>query len=57
MRTLVHLSDIHFGRVDATIIEPLIALVTDLKPHVVTVSGDLTQRGGSHAVVKRHLQH
>ncbi len=48
MRTLVHLSDIHFGRVDAAIIEPLIALVAELKPHVVTVSGDLTQRARSH---------
>ena len=47
MRTLVHLSDIHFGRVDAAIIEPLIALVAGLKPDVVTVSGDLTQRARS----------
>jgi 3',5'-cyclic AMP phosphodiesterase CpdA len=47
MRTLVHLSDIHFGRVDEAIIEPLIALVADLKPDVVTVSGDLTQRARS----------
>ncbi len=47
MRTLVHLSDIHFGRVDAAIVEPLIALIADLKPNVVTVSGDLTQRARS----------
>lgn len=47
MRTLVHLSDIHFGRVDAAIIEPLIDLVDDLKPDVVAVSGDLTQRARS----------
>ena len=47
MRTLVHLSDIHFGRVDATIIEPLVALIAELKPDVVTVSGDLTQRARS----------
>ncbi len=47
MRTLVHLSDVHFGRVDATIIEPLIALIAELKPDVVTVSGDLTQRARS----------
>ncbi len=38
MRTLVHLSDIHFGRVDTAIIEPLIALVADLKPDVVAIS-------------------
>ncbi len=47
MRTLVHLSDIHFGRIDAAIIEPLVALVAKLKPDVVTVSGDLTQRARS----------
>lgn len=44
MRTLVHLSDIHFGRVDEAIIEPLIAKINDIKPDVVAVSGDLTQR-------------
>ena len=47
MRKLVHLSDIHFGRVDAEIIEPLIKLIADLKPDVVAVSGDLTQRARS----------
>jgi len=47
MRTLVHLSDVHFGRVDAAIIEPLIKTVSDLKPDVVVVSGDLTQRARS----------
>jgi len=47
MRTLVHLSDIHFGRVDAAIIKPLIELVADIKPAVVAVSGDLTQRARS----------
>nr|MBA3439019.1 metallophosphoesterase [Pyrinomonadaceae bacterium] len=44
MRTLVHLSDIHFGRVDYAIIEPLITSVHDVKPDLVAISGDLTQR-------------
>lgn len=44
MRTLVHLSDLHFGRVDGALIDPLIKLVTQIKPDVVVVSGDLTQR-------------
>src|SRR5258706_15051509 len=44
MRTLVHLSDIHFGRVDQAIINPLIQTICDLNPAVVAVSGDLTQR-------------
>jgi 3',5'-cyclic AMP phosphodiesterase CpdA len=44
MRTLVHLSDIHFGRVDYDLIEPLVAIVAEIKPDVTVVSGDLTQR-------------
>ncbi len=47
MRTLVHLSDLHFGRVDDALIDPLIKLVTQIKPDVVVVSGDLTQRARS----------
>lgn len=44
MRTLVHLSDLHFGRVDATLLEPLRKAVDALQPVVLVVSGDLTQR-------------
>ena len=47
MRTIVHLSDLHFGRIDQAIIEPLAATVTEIKPDVVVVSGDLTQRARS----------
>ena len=47
MRTLVHLSDLHFGRSDAAILSPLLATVTHAKPDVVVVSGDLTQRARS----------
>ncbi len=44
MRKLVHLSDIHFGSVDRAILLPLIDAVRRLQPHLVVVSGDLTQR-------------
>src|SRR5258706_2155141 len=47
MRTLVHLSDLHFGRVDEQLIAPLISAVTSLNPDLVAVSGDLTQRARS----------
>lgn len=47
MRTLVHLSDLHFGRVDPELLEPLRALVHQVAPDVVVVSGDLTQRAKS----------
>ena len=47
MRTLVHLSDLHFGRVDAQVIGPLIETVLKINPDLVAVSGDLTQRARS----------
>jgi 3',5'-cyclic AMP phosphodiesterase CpdA len=47
MRTLVHLSDLHFGRVDEALLAPLRELVHRLDPDVVVVSGDLTQRARS----------
>jgi 3',5'-cyclic AMP phosphodiesterase CpdA len=47
MRTLVHLSDLHFGRVDEALLDPLRTLVHEIAPDVVVVSGDLTQRAKS----------
>lgn len=44
MRTLLHLSDLHFGRVDAAVTAPLAAFAAKLEPDLVVVSGDLTQR-------------
>ena len=47
MRTLVHISDLHFGRVDNSLLAPLRELIGDLRPDAVVVSGDLTQRARS----------
>jgi 3',5'-cyclic AMP phosphodiesterase CpdA len=44
MRTLVHLSDLHFGRLDEAIIPPLLETIRSIAPDLVAVSGDLTQR-------------
>ena len=44
MRTIVHLSDLHFGRLDARLVEPLLAAIRGLSPELVAISGDLTQR-------------
>ena len=44
MRTIVHLSDLHFGRTDPAVIEPLLARLREIGPQLVAVSGDLTQR-------------
>lgn len=47
MRVVVHLSDLHFGRVDHRLLDPLARRVRAVQPHLVVVSGDLTQRAKS----------
>lgn len=44
MRRLVHLSDLHFGRDRPELMEPLVAAVRAVRPDLVAISGDLTQR-------------
>lgn len=48
MRKLVHLSDLHFGRVNPALLDPLQKIVSELEPAVVAISGDLTQRARSY---------
>ena len=44
MRTIAHVSDLHFGAVDDDIVDALRACLLQLAPDVIAVSGDLTQR-------------
>ena len=44
MRTIAHISDLHFGRVSQDAAEALLRDLDRLEPTVVAVSGDLTQR-------------
>lgn len=44
MRKIVHLSDIHFGHVDYRLVEGVVEKVAEIRPDLVIVSGDLTQR-------------
>jgi 3',5'-cyclic AMP phosphodiesterase CpdA len=44
MRTIVHLSDLHFGRLDARIMSPLVDRIEAIRPDLIAISGDLTQR-------------
>ena len=44
MRTIVHLSDLHSGRVDPAILPPLAASIAGAQPDLVVFSGDFTQR-------------
>ena len=44
MRTLVHVSDLHFGRIDPGVIAPLRRAVLAAGPDLIAISGDFTQR-------------
>ena len=44
MRTIIHLSDLHFGRVHRPALAPLAAAIERIKPDFIAISGDLTQR-------------
>ena len=44
MRTIVHVSDLHFPLVDPRVMSTLAQTINDLAPDLVVVSGDLTQR-------------
>lgn len=44
MRTIAHISDVHFGRIDNRIVEALLTELHADPPSVMVVSGDLTQR-------------
>lgn len=52
MRTVLHLSDVHFGRVDYQTVKPLIAAAHAIAPDVVVLSGDLTQRATSEEYIE-----
>jgi len=44
VRTLLHLSDLHFGRTNPATLGPVLSAAEKLRPQLVIVSGDLTQR-------------
>ena len=44
MRTLIHISDLHFGRTEAVLEDALRKLIGQERPDMVIVSGDITQR-------------
>lgn len=57
MRTIAHISDVHFGREDARVVEALLEELHAARPDVVAVSGDLTQRArrSQFAAARRFL--
>jgi 3',5'-cyclic AMP phosphodiesterase CpdA len=44
MRTILHVSDIHMGRIDPALLEPLAGTIRATAPDLVAISGDFTQR-------------
>jgi 3',5'-cyclic AMP phosphodiesterase CpdA len=44
VRTIVHISDLHFGADDERLVSALRDHIREIEPTVVAVSGDLTQR-------------
>jgi 3',5'-cyclic AMP phosphodiesterase CpdA len=47
MRSIAHISDLHFGKTDAAVVEGLKTALVEAKPDIIVVSGDLTQRARS----------
>ncbi len=43
-KTIVHISDLHFGRINKPLIQPLIDKIKAVKPDVIVISGDITMR-------------
>jgi 3',5'-cyclic AMP phosphodiesterase CpdA len=48
VRTIVHISDLHFDHVDAEVLPRLTETIRAARPDVVVVSGDLTQRARAY---------
>ena len=44
MKKLFHISDMHFGKIDETIVASLLVNIKNEKPDLIIISGDLTQR-------------
>jgi 3',5'-cyclic AMP phosphodiesterase CpdA len=47
MRRIFHISDLHFGRTDESVVAALTDKIHEVMPDVLVVSGDLTQRARS----------
>jgi 3',5'-cyclic AMP phosphodiesterase CpdA len=58
MRTIAHISDLHFGSHEPAIARSLLGSIRDQKPDLVVLSGDLTQRArdGEFAQARHFLE-
>ena len=44
MRTIIHISDLHYGKANESITGKRVHAFSKFKPDMVVISGDLTQR-------------
>src|SRR5438046_1974527 len=44
MRTIIHISDMHFGKIETESTSSLVVAFSAIHPDLVVISGDLTQR-------------
>ncbi len=58
MRTIAHISDLHFGKHSIVLVEDLLRSIRENRPDLVALSGDFTQRAKSleFAEAERFLQ-
>ncbi len=58
MRTLAHLSDLHFGRTDPVLVHALHHAIDRIAPDLVIISGDFTQRAtiGQYLEAQRFIE-
>jgi len=52
MKTIAHISDVHFGRTECSVVNSLVEIVNEMRPDLVVVSGDLTQRAKSREFIE-----
>jgi 3',5'-cyclic AMP phosphodiesterase CpdA len=48
MKRIIHISDLHFGTENVAIVKALLKDINTIKPDLIVVSGDLTQRARTH---------
>ncbi len=59
MATIIHISDIHFMRVDHAMCEQVIGFISKERPRLTVISGDLTQRAREkqYLAARRFIDH
>lgn len=55
MRLIAHISDLHFGKVDNKLADELRQDLNSIKPHLLVISGDLTQRARTNQFIQAKI--